>query len=136
MGDLCSLMGTRSKTNLDCELSDLTAKLGVSHPENYIKGYLYSYSDSSWNAWMKKYESQSGIDFKSCSSASVNKCHEKGVAEIDGQKHQYSVLWRKIYNCSRGNKPRHRKVLSESAKPRNCPGSRLMDCKAVINVPS
>lgn len=134
LSDLCSLTSTNSETNISCELGSLKEKLGVNHPENYIKGYMYPYFDSRWNAWMKKYESQTCIHFKSCSGAGVNKCHEKGVVEIDGKKYEYSVLWRKIYNCSRGNKPRQRKILSEPTKPRNCPGSRLMDCKAIINV--
>ena len=82
LSDLYSLTCTKSETNIPCEHGDLKENLGVNHPENYINGYIYPYSESKCNAWIKKYESQTCMHFKSCSGAGVNKCHEKGVIEI------------------------------------------------------
>ena len=90
---------------------------------------------------MKKFEAQSGLQFKACSGLNLNKESDTGVLNINGNLNICKITWRQIYNCSRGNKPRHNKSQSVdqdgcgvSGKLRNAPGSRLMDCKATLNV--
>ena len=86
---------------------------------------------------MKKFEAQSGLQFKACSGLNLNKESDTGVLNVNGNLNIYKITWRQMYNCSRGNKPRHNKsrsVDSTAGKPRNAPGSRLMDCKATLNV--
>ena len=86
-------------------------------------------------------EAQSGLQFKACSGLNLNKESDAGVLNINGNLNICKITWRQMYNCSRGNKPRHNKSQSVdqggcgvSGKLRNAPGSRLMDCKATLNV--
>ena len=83
---------------------------------------------------MKKFEVQSSLQFKVSIGLNVNKESDTGVIDINGKLHSYKITWRQLYNCSRGNKPRCKKSLSRSSKPRNAPGSRLKDCKATLNI--
>ena len=86
---------------------------------------------------MKKFEAQSSLQFKVSTGVNINKESDTGVTDINGKRHSYKITWRQMYNCSRGNKPRYKKSLSDdsgSTKLRNAPGSRLMDCKATLNV--
>ena len=77
------------------------------------------------------------MQFKVSTGLNVNKESDTGVIDIDGKLHVYKITCRQMYNCSRGNKPRYKKSLSDnsgSGKPRNAPGSRLVNCKATLSV--
>ena len=84
---------------------------------------------------MKKFVAQSNLQFKISTGQNVTKDSDTGVIDINGKLHFYKITWRQRYNCSRGNKPQYRKSPSDDSgcsKPRNAPGSRLMDCEATL----
>ena len=132
--ELSNLMRTTTETSNPCDhLDEQITNLGAQHPQHYITGYLRPYSKNGWESWMKRFEAQNSLQFKVSTGLNKNKESDTGVIDINGKLHIYKITWRQMYNCSRGNKPRYKKSPSECSKPRNAPGSRLMNCKATLN---
>lgn len=118
--------------------SCLIAHAGPQAPQDYATGFLYPYSTEKWETWLKQFSLQTNTDYKLCTGRNSNKEADTGVLRIGTKRQAYKITWRQSYNCSRGGKPRYKVSRSTHPKPnlrvRNAPGSRLMDCKATLNV--
>ena len=135
--ELRSVTVTTNKTTIPVELSSLPYTQNPT-PQDYTTGFLYPYASENWNAWLKKFSLQTNTSYKVCTGTNTNKASDTGVLNNGGKRQAYKIIWRQSYQCSRGGKPRY-KISSKGAqkkevKARNAPGSRLMDCKATLNV--
>ena len=108
--------------------------LKVNNSEYSASGFLDPYTENAWSLWLQNYCSQSGIQFKISTGKNQNKEANVGVLSRNGILEEYKVMWRSMYVCFRGGKPRYKNTAPEfSGKHRNAPGSRLMNCKAAIH---
>ena len=107
-------------------------------PQDYATGFLYTYSIEKWEAWLKQFSLQTNTDYKACTRRNSNKESDRVELSIGAKRQGYKITWQQSYNCSRGGKPQYKVSRSTHPKPkvrvRNDPGSRLMDCKATLNV--
>ena len=119
--ELCSLPHTRNQA-----------------PQDYTTGFLYPYTSDKWDAWLKRFSLQTNTSYKVCCGKEDSKESDTGVLNNGGKRQAYKIVWRQSYQCSRGGKPRyktsHKGIQKRAVKARNAPGSRLMDCKATVNV--
>lgn len=98
--------------------------------EHYATGYMDPISEELWSSWLKNFCFKGGVDFKQS-----NECRfiYVGVLTRNGILHEYTVKWRHMYNCFHGGKPRYKSKQPDwKGKPRNAPGSCLMECKAAL----
>ena len=127
-----------TEATLSVDPSCLIAHAGPHTPQVYATGFLYPHSIQKWEAWLKQLSLQTNTDYKVCTGRNSNKESDTGVLSIGAKSQGYKITWRQSYNCSRGKKPQYRVSRSTHPKPnvrvRNAPGSRLMDCKATLNV--
>ncbi len=130
---LTSTTVTTAETSTPVDESYLLAYAGPQSPQDYAGGFLNPYTSQKWEAWLKQFSLQTAADYKVCTGKNLNKESDTGVVMIGGKAQTYRVKWRQCYSCFRGGSPRFKKP-DPKAKSRNAPGSRLMDCKATLNV--
>ena len=104
--------------------------------KNMLLCYMHPYTEEKWKDWLQHFSLQTNTDYKACTGRNDNKESDKGVLNVDGKGQVYNITWRINFMCSRGGKPRYKpnKSSDETKSVRDAPGSRLMECKATINV--
>ena len=124
------------RTTIPVELNSLPHTPNPT-PQDYTTG---PYTSDKWGAWLKRLSpNQHRIQNMYRDKFNTNKESDTGVLVLNNGQAlaAYNIVWQQSYQCSQGGKPRYKTNSKDSqrkVKPQNTPGSRLMACKATLNV--